>query len=239
MNVWSITDIGAVRLNNQDCFRIEWLSTGELLVVVCDGMGGARAGNVASVLAAETFVETVKRCCNPLQENWHDVLQHAVLDANQAVYSESNARDECHGMGTTLVACLVTSEKVWVVNVGDSRCYRICETEIIQITRDHSLVEDLVESGEITPAEARVHPRKNLITRALGVDFALSADIYEISNIDGYLLLCSDGLSNMLSDEEMQREVLDEDKEHCCQRLLNLALDYGAPDNITVVVVQL
>lgn len=239
MNVWGITDIGAVRNDNQDSFQIEWLDEQDLLAVVCDGMGGARAGNVASGLAVSAFAEGVREQVRDGERAWPQVLEQAVYRANEAVHAESLAHEECRGMGTTLVAALVTPETVWVANVGDSRCYQIVDGDISRISRDHSLVEDLVCRGEITPEEARVHPKKNLITRALGVDRTVKVDVFEQPNRGGYLLLCSDGLSNVVTDEELRREVVAEDKEHCCGRLLELALDRGAPDNVTVVVVQL
>lgn len=239
MNVWGITDIGAVRNDNQDSFQIEWLDEQDLLTVVCDGMGGARAGNVASSLAVSAFVEAVREQYQAGERAWPQMLEQAVYRANETVHTESLAHEEYRGMGTTLVAALATPETVWVANVGDSRCYQIVDGEISRISRDHSLVEDLVHRGEITPEEARVHPKKNLITRALGVDRSVRVDIFEQPNRGGYLLLCSDGLSNVVTDEELRREVVAEDKEGCCQRLLKLALDQGAPDNVTIVIAQL
>lgn len=238
MNLWGITDIGAVRSDNQDSYRIERLDDRTALAVVCDGMGGARAGSVASGIAVERFTRTMLEQY-PQPEGWAGAIRQAVKRANEEVYAASIDRPECRGMGTTLVAALMTDETLWVVNIGDSRCYQVLDGEIRRVTRDHSLVEDLVEQGKITPEEARVHPRKNLITRALGVDRTVQEDLFELNNLGGYLLLCSDGLSNTVTDEELRREVVAEDKAECCQRLLRLALDRGAPDNVTAVLVQL
>lgn len=238
MNLWGITDIGAVRNDNQDSYRIEQLDERTALAVVCDGMGGARAGNVASGTAVERFVQTISDQC-PQPDGWAGALRLAVERANDVIFSMSQERPECRGMGTTLVAALITEETLWVVNVGDSRCYQVLDGEIRQVTRDHSLVADLVEQGEITREQARVHPQKNLITRAIGVDRAVQEDLFELDNTGGYLLLCSDGLSNTVTDEELRREVVAEDKAGCCQRLLRLALERGAPDNVTAVLVQL
>lgn len=237
MNTWGITDIGLVRIENEDSYRIERLNDDVVLAVVCDGMGGARAGNVASRMAAEAFMAEVRSAA--AQGNWADILKQAVMTANERVFSASLANPEYRGMGTTLVAALVTPERIWIANVGDSRCYQILEGDISRVTRDHSFVEDLVMRGEITPEQARVHPKKNLITRALGVDYTVKVDIFERDNCGGYLILCSDGLSNLLSDEELRNEVVAEEKESCCSRLLRRALDRGAPDNVTVVIVQL
>ena len=237
MKIWGITDIGLVRQENQDSFQVRKLDEQTALLVVCDGMGGARAGNVASRMAADAFVaEVCARCGNG---NWATVLEEAVWEANEQVFSASLAHDEYRGMGTTLVAALVTPEKIWMANVGDSRGYAIEEGIISRVTRDHSLVEDLVLRGDITPEEARSHPQKNLITRALGVDRTVRVDVFERDNRGGYLLLCSDGLSNMVTDEELRSEVVAEDRDACCNRLLKRALDEGAPDNVTVVIAQL
>ena len=238
MNLWGVTDIGAVRNDTQDSYRMERLDEHTALAVVCDGMGGARAGNVASSTAVERFTQTLIEQ-HPQADGWAGALRHAVARANEEVYSISQDRPECRGMGTTLVAALATEETLWVVNIGDSRCYQVLDGAIRRVTRDHSLVENLVEQGEITREQARVHPQKNLITRALGVDRTVQEDLFELNNMGGYLLLCSDGLSNIVTDEELRREVVAEDKAGCCQRLLRLALERGAPDNVTAVLVQL
>ena len=237
MNIWGITDVGLVRNENQDSFRAQQLDGQTALMVVCDGMGGARAGNVASRMAADAFVAEV--CARRDERDLGTVLGEAVWEANDQVFSASLAHEEYRGMGTTLVAALVTPEKIWLANVGDSRGYLIGEDAICRVTRDHSFVEDLVLRGEITPEEARTHPQKNLITRALGVDRTVRVDVFERENRGGWLLLCSDGLSNMVTDEELRSEVVADDRETCCSRLLKRALDGGAPDNVTVVVAQL
>lgn len=239
MEIWGITDIGLVRSENQDCYHCELLEGGTALAVVCDGMGGARGGSVASATAVSAFVHLMKDRLG--QENapeLPELLLRAVQEANHVVHSLSMEHEEYRGMGTTLVAAAVTAEELFVVNVGDSRCYLADEAGICRVTRDHSLVEDLVERGEITAEEARVHPKKNLITRALGVGGAVKADLFERKNTGGCLLLCSDGLSNVLTDEELCAEVHSAN-DGCCQRLLDLALERGAPDNVTAVVVQL
>ena len=238
MQAWGLTHRGAVRQQNQDAFAIQRLDDGRVVALVCDGMGGARAGNVASSTAVEEFTKSLL-AQGQQPDGWAGALRKAVAQANEKVYSISLDRPECRGMGTTLVAALVTEDTLWVVNIGDSRCYQVLDGEIRRVTRDHSLVEDLVEQGEITREEARVHPQKNLITRALGVDRTVQEDLFELDNTGGYLLLCSDGLSNTVTDEELRREVVAEDKAGCCQRLLRLALERGAPDNVTAVLVQL
>lgn len=239
MILWGITDIGNVRSDNQDSYHCEQLDDQTALAVVCDGMGGARGGSVASSTAVAAFVEAVKGAWADGERNWPELMKQAVLYANETVHTMSMEHAEYRGMGTTLVAAVATPDKIWAANVGDSRFYMLEEGEICRVSRDHSFVEDLVERGDITPEEARVHPKKNLITRALGVDREVRVDIFERGNHGGYLLLCSDGLSNMVTDEELRSQVVAEDKNSCCQRLLALALERGAPDNVTVVVVQL
>lgn len=239
MNLCGLTDIGLVRSDNQDSYHHELLDDRTALAVVCDGMGGARGGSVASGTAVSVFVQTVKDSLAIVNElGWPGILRQAVQEANSVVHSMSLEHTEYRGMGTTLVAAVATLEKIFAVNVGDSRFYMVQEGDICRVSRDHSLVEDLVERGEITPEEARVHPKKNLITRAIGVDSVVKADVFERENRGGYLLLCSDGLSNMVTDNELCSEVLSCGNE-CCRRLLDMALDRGAPDNVTIVVVQL
>lgn len=243
MNVWKITDIGAVRQQNQDACRAEVLSENRLLLVVCDGMGGARAGNVASELAVQTFGDAVlERLSDP--ERAGDIkrlLKEAVEIANHVIWHRSGTDPDCLGMGTTLVAALVNDGICHVVNVGDSRAYAVNTEGIRRITRDHSLVEDLVQRGEITPEQARTHPQKNLITRALGAAPEITADVFEEPCVDGgYLLLCTDGLSNVVTDQEILYEIVHGGApEECCKRLLDTALQRGAPDNVTAILLQM
>jgi len=192
---------------------------------------------VASRMAVAEFTRSVKEAGGP--GDWPVALRRAAEAANAAVYEASLSKAAYDGMGTTLVAALAAPEEIVVINVGDSRCYQILNGEISQVTRDHSLVEDLLDRGDITREQARVHPQRNLITRALGVEDRVRPDLFWLPNRGGYLLLCSDGLSNMLTDEQLRREVVAEDKDTCCSRLLRQALDRGATDNVTAIVVQL
>lgn len=243
MNVWTITDTGAVRQQNQDAFRVEAPQPGQMMLMVCDGMGGARAGNIASELAVGAFGDAVlERLADP--ERAGDiglVLRESVEVANRVVFHRANTDPACLGMGTTLVAALVTDQACYVVNVGDSRAYAVGSEGIRQITRDHSLVEDLVRRGEITPDQARTHPQKNLITRALGAGELVRADLFEEPRIPGaFLLLCSDGLSNVVTDQEILYEIIHGgEPSDCCKRLLDTALQRGAPDNVTAILLQM
>ena len=239
MNIWGITDTGAVRQQNQDYYHAELAAPDLALCLVCDGMGGARAGNVASKLAVDTFLQTAR---DRTLEQWRTepeaLLNFAAEQANQAVYYRSGIDADCRGMGTTMVAALAVGDTAYLLNVGDSRAYLVRPDGIVRLTRDHSVVEDLVHRGEITPEQARHHPQKNLITRVLGAEKNLRPDLYrQTLEKDDVLLLCSDGLSNLMDDQELLYEVIHGGApDTCCQRLLDIALTRGAPDNVTVVL---
>lgn len=241
MQSWGLTDPGCVRKQNQDAYRIEQLDRGTILCVVCDGMGGAKSGNIASTLASEVFVEEIRRSWKPgmEQDKIDQMLRSAVKLANFTVYDQAAQFEEFEGMGTTLVAALVRGKTVTVVNVGDSRCYGIDRGGIHQISRDHSLVQLMVDRGELTPEQSKSYPGKNLITRAIGTEPIVLCDLFheDVSRGD-YLLLCSDGLSNMMDDQEILFEVVHGvNKKQCCKRLLNIAKNRGAPDNVTGILV--
>ena len=241
MQSWGLTDPGCVRKQNQDAYRIEQLDRNTLLCAVCDGMGGAKSGNVASNLAVEVFVEEVRRSWSPLMDpdKVVQMLRGAVKLANFTVYDQAAQFEEFNGMGTTLVAALIRGQKVTIVNVGDSRAYGIDRDGIHQITKDHSLVQMMVDRGDLTAEVAKNYPGKNFITRAIGTEPVVMCDVYhrDVSRGD-YLLLCSDGLSNMMDDQEILFEVVHGvNKQHCCKRLLNIAKNRGAPDNVTGVLV--
>ena len=237
MDVWGITHRGVVRQQNQDAFATRKLEDGRIIAVVCDGMGGARAGNVASTMAVELFMDQFAR--EP-GESDQERLQAAAALANREIFQRSSSDQDCAGMGTTLVAALAGQEEAIILNEGDSRAYHVNEGGIALVTRDHSLVEDMVERGELTREQARTHPHKNLITRALGAEPHLAADCFRQSLVPGdYLLLCSDGLSNVVTEQELLYEVIHGDgADTCCQRLLDIALGRGAPDNVTVVLIR-
>ena len=241
MQSWGLTDTGCVRKQNQDAYRIEQLDRNTLVCVVCDGMGGAKSGNVASSLASEVFVEEIRRSWKPnmTSDQIDQMLRSAVKLANFTVFDQAAQFEEFSGMGTTLVAALVREGQATLVNVGDSRVYGINRSGIRLLTKDHSLVQLMVDRGDLTPEVAKSYPGKNLITRAIGTEPGGMWDIYhkEISKGD-YLLLCSDGLSNVMDDQEILFEVVHGvNKEHCCQRLLAIAKNRGAPDNVTSVLV--
>ena len=241
MQFWGITDPGCVRSQNQDAYQIEQLDRNTVLCVVCDGMGGAKSGNVASSLAVDVFVQEVRRSwvSGMDREDAEQMLRSAVKLANFTVYDQAQELEEFSGMGTTLVALLIRDKEVTVVNVGDSRAYSVGHKGIRRLTTDHSLVQMMVERGDLTPEQARTYPGKNYITRAIGTEAVVECDAFHVDAERGdCLLLCSDGLSNMMDDQEILFEVVHGiNKEQCCQRLLDIAKNRGAPDNVTCVMI--
>jgi len=239
------SDKGIVRKDNQDYFQIEELEADRLLTaVVCDGMGGARAGNVASKLATETFSQALSGQPSALldDELVSDALTDAMMAANRVVYEMAKTQKNHSGMGTTLVGLVLRKKhaawKADIINVGDSRAYHISGERIVQITKDHSLVEDMITRGDITREEALHHPSRNLITRVVGTEPEVARDIFRVDLEAGdRLLLCTDGLTTLVSDEELFEEIRHHsDLEKCCEMLITLALAKGGPDNVTVLM---
>lgn len=242
IHAWGITDKGVVRSQNQDSYYLKLIGDDLVVAIVCDGMGGARAGNVASSLAVEAASIYLEGLSS--EEMLADLSGHlteAATLANIAVCQRAEVDPDCRGMGTTMVAAILSGQKAYILNIGDSRAYGIREDGIQKLTRDHSVVEDLIHRGELTPEEARLHPQKNLITRALGAERTARTDLYEVEIKEGeFLLLCTDGLSNTLTDQELLYEVLyGGTAQSCCERMLEIALSRGAPDNVTAVLIQM
>jgi len=242
MNAFGITDKGNVRAVNQDAFDLFTdPEKDQALLVLCDGMGGEKAGEIASSMACSRFMahgrEAFSGSVVPLSV---DIAREAAAWANLSVYDKAYTDERCSGMGTTLVAAVINRSDAAVVNVGDSRCYWLAEGQLQQVTRDHSWVQEQVDMGTISRSEARSHPRKNLITRAVGLQRRIRSDIFRIDLREGdRLLLCSDGLSNLLTEEEIRRILsADDSEERICRQLLRLALQRGAPDNVTVLVLR-
>lgn len=245
MNSFGLTDKGKVRSENQDSYIIENCDKRNCVVaVICDGMGGAKAGDLASRLSGKAFVTRVyETLLDPgsLRGNNERILKESCSEANSVVYEYSRFDENYNGMGTTLVGGIISKHRAYLVNVGDSRAYYLNNFEIMQISRDHSYVAELVEMGAITKEEAANHPKKNIITRALGVDPVVLSDYYtvELKKGDG-ILLCSDGLTNMVSDSEILaafNEYVTPEK--ICRYLMDLALERGARDNVSVVLVKI
>lgn len=238
MKIFGKTDVGRVRKTNQDSFDFATLGDDAVFAVVCDGMGGARGGSVASSRAVAVITAEVKEkfplCGGP--EARKKMLLDAVGKANSDVYEYAFANVALKGMGTTVVAVVVDGSEAIIANAGDSRAYHIGPEGISQVTRDHSIVQDMVESGEITPDEAAVHPKKNIITRALGVEKHLDIDFFQTDLKPGdALLLCTDGLSNHVDVAALEK-VFRELGEQSAEELIRLANEAGGSDNITVVI---
>ena len=238
MKSYSVTDVGQKRQVNQDYVYASEEPVGNLpnLFVVADGMGGHNAGDFASSFAVQTLVHTIQEDEN---QNPIKIIRNAVEEANRKVLEESKLHVEMSGMGTTMVLVTIIDDYAYVANVGDSRLYLI-EDQILQITKDHSLVQEMVRRGLITKEEAREHPDKNIITRVLGIGPEIEVDFFDIHlKENSVLLLCSDGLSNMVSDEDIWRIVnTSREMKEAGMRLVSLANENGGKDNIAVVLVQ-
>ena len=229
--------IGKVRTENQDRIFFHDQPVGNLknLYIVADGMGGHRAGGHASSFAVERFVQLIEES---KQTDPIELMKSSIASVNQEMIAESQSNEEYRGMGTTFVAATISDGKVTVMNIGDSRLY-YGNQELTQITVDHSYVEELIHAGIMEREEGRFHPKKNVITRALGTVMA-TPDFFEFDAKDGYLLLCSDGLSNMISDEELKELLLDHSQiANKVNQMITRANEYGGKDNISLVIVDL
>lgn len=244
MKVWGITDAGLVRKDNQDAYAAEEQThSGHTLCVVCDGMGGTTGGQLASRIAVTTFMQEFKKILTPemTPEQLREASSYAASLANKAIRLEAEKSELLRDMGTTLVSAVSWPGGVVISNVGDSRAYHITREGITRVTRDHSVVESMVERGDITAEEARRHPNKNLITRALGPDVTAECDGYITPMKSGeYILLCTDGLVDTVTDQEMLFEVIHGDSpDTCLRRLLEISKSRGAADNVTAVLMQM
>lgn len=240
MDSYSKTDVGMTRKVNQDYLFRSDKPVGNLpnLFLVADGMGGHKAGDLASRLCVETFVEEAgqNRLKTPVS-----ILNECVTKANETVYHKAQDSPDYEGMGTTLVAATIVDQILYVANIGDSRLY-VVNRSIEQITEDHSWVEEMVKKGELTEEEMRFHPQKNIITRALGTGEQVTADFFEVELKPGdRILMCSDGLSNMIDDDELFQIVSNKEKKlkDVCHMLIDKANGYGGKDNIAVVLVEI
>ncbi len=239
MRIFAKTNLGKVRELNEDSVVAKVLSDGAALAVVCDGMGGANAGDVASKMATESILRYVLNSYDPsmTSQDITNLLVNAIASANIEVFNLSKKDEKYFGMGTTVVATIARDDFAIVCNAGDSRAYLINDS-ITQITRDHSIVQSLIESGRITPEEARVHPEKNVITRALGVDEYLITDNYCVDlTSDDKILLCTDGFSNYVADDSIFNTIKANSLDNVIDLLIQQANDGGGRDNITVAIV--
>ena len=241
MKISAKTDVGMVRSNNQDSYSAGDLTSEVTWAVVCDGMGGANGGNVAS----ETAVKVIS---DKLTSGYHigmndnsvkNLIVSAIEAANMTLFSMARNNEELSGMGTTVVLAVRNTDTLYISNVGDSRIYIVSDSGITQVTTDHSVVQIMLDRGEISPEEAKDHPKKNVITRALGVDPDVRIDYsQEQLNENDIVLLCTDGLTNYVDDETILEICKTEDKYKIADKLVELANENGGGDNVTVVTVS-
>ena len=233
------TDVGIKRKVNQDAIFYSDTAVGKLpnLYLVADGMGGELAGDYASAKCVETIINCIKKSkeTEPVR-----ILEEAIQTANNLIYAESKSDPGKAGMGTTLVMATIIDGHLFVANVGDSRLYVANSSKVLQVTKDHSVVAELVRTGELDEDDARTDKRKNMITRAIGAESAIAADYFDVA-LKGreHILLCSDGLTNMVSDKEILSILKSADSiEDRATKLVELANSNGGKDNISVIIVE-
>jgi PPM family protein phosphatase len=230
-----LSDIGNIRTTNEDSLG-SYIDNEKKIYVIADGMGGYNAGEVASKLAVDSIIGYVKLNFNS-NDNIYSLLKDAVLFANKKILEIAKDDLELTGMGTTVTACLIKDNSLIVANVGDSRCYVIKNSDIYKITKDHSYVQELIDSGSISEEEAVRHPQKNIITRALGVTSDIEVDLFEVDLSEiKKIILCTDGLTNEVNKSEILELVINNDEEKACSKLIELSKLKGGKDNISVIV---
>lgn len=232
MEIACKTDVGLKREHNEDCCVI-----GQQFAVVADGMGGHNKGEVASRIVVDVLSENFQNAKNITKE----LVLDAVSKANRMVFAEASSNPECIGMGTTVVAAVWDDKKIIIGHIGDSRAYECTKTGIKLLTKDHTLVQQLVDEGKLTENEALIYPDKHVITRAVGTDSNESPDVTEIKRKKNqWLILCSDGLSNYVTDDEIKKCIEEhDDADKVAECLVEMANSGGGADNITVVAVKL
>ncbi|GGH25608.1 Stp1/IreP family PP2C-type Ser/Thr phosphatase [Paenibacillus segetis] len=237
-----VSDVGRVRSVNEDNAWVAPLENGYTLGIVADGMGGHQAGETASQLAVETMVQDLSTLPADLSlQDCDNALKQAILHANEVVYQKSQENVEYHNMGTTVVAVLLKNQAGIIGHIGDSRAYLFRQGNVVQLTDDHSLVNELVKNKQISEEEASVHPRRNVLTRALGTDEQVTVDMDPLTlELGDILLLCSDGLSNYVTTEQMTMKLGSDSRslKEKADDLLQLALNAGGDDNITVALLE-
>ena len=239
MRVFSATDVGQKRKMNQDYVFVSESPVGNLpnLFVVADGMGGHNAGDYASSHAVQTLVDEIRKDkdFNPIK-----IIRHAIETANTEIRNQAQNNDSLKGMGTTMVATTIVGHYAYIANVGDSRLY-VVQDQIHQVTKDHSLVQEMVRMGELKAEDAKDHPDKNIITRALGAERTVDIDFFDLKLEPGCtILMCSDGLSNMVEDAKMEEIIFDSEisLDRKGRKLLREANQNGGKDNIAIILVE-
>ncbi len=241
MKIASKTDIGKVRSSNQDSYAAGELSEGTVWAVVCDGMGGANGGNIASANAVKIISEYISSSYHEgmNSNSIKTLLQSSICGANVRLFDMSRTIESLKGMGTTVVAVIIANGIAHIAHAGDSRAYILREGKLNQITKDHSIVQSMLDKGQITQEEAEKHPSKNLITRALGISDDVTIDYNEINfTADDSMLVCTDGLTNYVSIEEIETLLSNHNFHEYPQVLIDTANKNGGGDNITIVLLS-
>lgn len=241
MQITVHSNIGRRRSSNQDYADFFENDFEQNLFVLCDGVGGSQAGDVASQMTTQGLGEQFKQLTEPLdEETVSEWMKEAIEKVNWSVYQYSTENEQYQGMSTTLVMAIIIEDTIFIAHVGDSRAYVYQDNKLYQITQDHSLVNELIRSGQITKEEGEVHPQRNVVTQAIGGHTSVSSEINQVEiNQTSILLLCSDGLSNMLTVDEMER-ILSQPTEtdQLGNQLIEAANEAGGADNITVIIVR-
>lgn len=241
MQINGNTDVGRTRIANEDAFRYGTFDDGAAWAIVCDGMGGVHGGKIASSTAIDIVSQKIRKCYNPSMSlsSVENLLLSSVTTANCIVYDRGAVNSELEGMGTTIVAAIIKNGEACIAHVGDSRAYKISNGSIRLITKDHSLVQEMLDMGQITQSEFENHPRKNIITRAMGVEEKIEIEFNTVDFEKGdALLLCSDGLSGLVSKQELLEIYNSNEFSTLSDKYIEAANDNGGVDNITVVVMK-
>lgn len=241
MQIIGNTDVGKTRKANEDAFKHGVFDDGTSWAIVCDGMGGVHGGKIASSTAIEMVSQKIHKCYNPSMNiaSVENLLLSSITTANCIVFDRGTADSELEGMGTTIVTAIIKNGEACIAHVGDSRAYHISGDSIRLITKDHSLVQEMLDMGEITQVEFENHPIKNIITRAIGVDEKIEIDFDTIEFAEGdALILCSDGLSGLLNKETLLKTYKETDFNKLADKYIQLANNNGGVDNITVVIMK-
>lgn len=241
MNLFGRTDIGSVRSSNQDAYLSGYLPNGAVWIAVCDGMGGANGGNIASALAINAISSAFEKCGAEKipEDEIASQLEKMLAEANEAIYNKAQQEPDLLGMGTTAVLAYLFEGHITIAHVGDSRAYLFHNGAVRRLTEDHSIVQELVRLGELTEEQARRHPRRNIITRAVGVAPVVEADVTRAEmEPQDVLLICTDGLSGYLSDEELGEFLKEYSGQDLIDHLVDFALESGGADNITVATAE-
>lgn len=241
MGIVGKTDKGLVRQYNEDAFEFGTFDDGVKWSIVCDGMGGIHGGKIASTMATDMIAEKIKKCYSKSMpvSSLENLLLSAIATANVAVYDRGSVDEDLRGMGTTVVAAVIKNNEACIAHAGDSRAYKISDGKIEQITKDHSLVQEMLDSGQITKEEFDSTPIKNIITRALGIGEEIDIDFDFVCINEGEaLILCSDGLSGLVSDNQILDIYMNNDFACLADKYIDLANSNGGRDNITVVIMK-